>query len=97
MVRLKWEIKWNGTQLGKTNDFVMIDGIKYFNRDFLNLEYLKENDKHTEDEKGQINYYNIVINDEVYKNGAWYYADYKTHARDFNKFVAFGKDIKLSV
>ena len=40
MVRLKWEIKWNGTQLGNTNNFVMIDETKYFNRDYLNMELL---------------------------------------------------------
>ncbi|TGC09812.1 DUF427 domain-containing protein [Methanolobus halotolerans] len=97
MVRLKWEIKWDSAQLGKTNDFVMIDGIKYFNRDFLNMEYLKENDHHTEDDKGQINYYDIVVDGKVYENGAWYYTDYKSHARDFSNFVAFGEDVKLSV
>jgi len=97
MVRLKWEIKLNGTQLGKTNDFVMIDGTKYFNRDYLNMQYLKENNHHTKNEKGQINYYDIVIGDKVCKNGAWYYTDYKTHARDFSNFVAFSKDVELSV
>ncbi|MCS3923629.1 hypothetical protein [Methanosalsum natronophilum] len=43
MVRVYWTIKWNGEKIGRSKDFVCIDGLKYFFRDDLNMEYLKEN------------------------------------------------------
>lgn len=97
MVRVRWNIKWNNTLLGKSKDFVVIDGIKYFSRDDLNMEYLKENGHQDTSEKGEVNYYDIVVGDEVYKNGAWYYPNLKTSSKDFAKYVAFAEDVKLEV
>ncbi len=97
MVRVYWTIKWNGEKIGRSKDFVCIDGLKYFFRDDLNMEYLKENGHQTEDDKGPIKYYDIVVNGETYKNGAWYYTDYQTRARDFKNYVGFDEDVELSV
>lgn len=97
MVRVKWSIKWNNTLLGKSKDFVVIDGIKYFSRDDLNMEYLKENGNQDTTEKGEIRFYDIVVGDEIYENGAWYYSNWKTSSRDFANYVAFAKDVTLEV
>ncbi|MCS3923628.1 uncharacterized protein (DUF427 family) [Methanosalsum natronophilum] len=37
------------------------------------------------------------MNGETYKNGAWYYTDYQTRARDFKNYVGFDEDVELSV
>ena len=97
MVRVKWKIKWKNTLLGISKDFVVIDGIKYFSRNDLKMEYLKENGNQDTTKKGEVNYYDIIVDDEVYKNGAWYYPDLKTSSRDFANYVAFAEDINLEV
>ncbi len=72
--------------------------MKFLSRDGLNMKYLKENGHHTNsDELGQVNYYDIVVNDKVLKNGAWYYPDFKLHSREFKDFVTFSKDVNLSI
>ncbi|AEH60484.1 conserved hypothetical protein [Methanosalsum zhilinae DSM 4017] len=95
-VRLSWKIKWNNALLGKTKDFVFLDRIKYFLRDDLNMEYLKENDHHTTDDRGQIKYYDIVVDGKVYKNGAWSYMDYQTYSKDYSNYIAFDEDVYMS-
>lgn len=102
MVIMAWNIKWKRTLLGKSKKFFMVDGIKYFSPDTLNMEYFKDNGNHTSSPKGQINYYDIVVNGEVNKDAAWYYPQPTEEAiravgADFTKHVAFGKDVELSV
>ena len=102
MVIMAWYIKWNGALLGKSKKFFMIDGEKYFAPETLNLEYFKDNGNQTSSPKGKINYYDIVVNGEVNKDAAWYYSEptqdaIKAISSDFRNYVAFGKDVDLSI
>ncbi|MDG6243266.1 MAG: DUF427 domain-containing protein [Methanolobus sp.] len=102
MVIMAWYIKWNGALLGKSKNFFMIDGLKYFSPETLNLKNFKENGKQEESPKGLIKYYDIIVNGEVNEDAAWYYSKPTEEAitfigSDFTNYVAFGKDVDLSI
>ena len=98
MVRVNWTITWKKAHLGKSKDFIMLSGTKYYSKDDLNMEYFKENDHHTTSpDYGQANYYDIVVDGEVYKNGAWHYPECEVNSKDFSNYMAFGEEVKLEV
>lgn len=102
MVIMAWYIKWNRALLGKSKKFFMIDGEKYFAPETLNMEYFKDNGNQRSSPKGKINYYDIVVNGQVNKEAAWYYSEpteeaIKAISSDFANYVAFGKDVDLSI
>jgi len=102
MVILAWYIKWNGALLGKSKKFFMIDVGKYFAPETLNMEYFKDNGNQISSPKGKLNYYDIVVNGKVNKDAAWYYSEpteeaIKTINCDFTNYVAFWKDVDLSI
>jgi uncharacterized protein (DUF427 family) len=59
------------------------------------MEYLKENGNQTNTEKGQVHYFDIVVDNEVYKNGAWYYSDLDSSTRNFANYIAFAEGVNL--
>jgi uncharacterized protein (DUF427 family) len=69
---------WNNKIIAESNDFEMIEGNVYFPSENVKNEYLKDSDYHTTcPSKGLASYYNIVINEKVNKDAAWYYPEPK--------------------
>jgi uncharacterized protein (DUF427 family) len=78
--------------LAESSNTEMVEGNHYFPPSDINKEYFKKNDFTTECHwKGTANYYDIEINGEKVKNGAWYYAQPKEKAQHIKNYVAFDK------
>ncbi|MER3328714.1 MAG: DUF427 domain-containing protein, partial [Candidatus Kapaibacterium sp.] len=45
--------------------------------------------------KGEASYYDIIINDEVNKDAAWYYPEPKDAAQNIKNMIAFWKGVEI--
>jgi uncharacterized protein (DUF427 family) len=87
---------WNDVVLADSENTVVIEGNHYFPIDSLNKEYLKTTETHSVCHwKGTASYYDIVVNNEVNKDAAWYYPVPSGLAQGVKGRVAFWKGIKV--
>ncbi len=88
---------WNNEVIAESDDTVVVEGNHYFPPSSVNNEYLVESSTLTVCPwKGEANYYDIVVGDNVNKDGAWYYPDPKTEAAEIKDHVAFWRGVQLT-
>ena len=87
---------WKNVVIADSNDFEIVEDNYYFPPDSVNMEYLKESDYHTTCAwKGFASYYDIVVDGDVNKDSAWYYANPKPAASKIKNFIAFWKGVEI--
>ncbi len=87
---------WRDTVLAESNDTIVVEGNHYFPQAALQSEHFQPSDTHTTCPwKGQASYYNVVVDGEVNKDAAWYYAEPKEAAAQIKGRVAFWKGVKV--
>jgi uncharacterized protein (DUF427 family) len=87
---------WKNVVLAESDDTIVIEGNHYFPPDSVKKEYLKESATHTTCPwKGEASYYNVIANDAVNKDAAWYYPEPKDAAKQIKDYVAFGNGIDV--
>jgi len=85
---------WHGTTLAETDDTVVVEGNHYFTADSIKRKNFKESEKRTVCPwKGEANYYDIVVGEEVNKDAAWYYPEPKDAAAHIKGRIAFWKGV----
>lgn len=88
---------WNGAILAESNNTVMVEGNHYFPPDSINREYFREsNTRSTCPWKGLSSYHDIVVDDKVNKDAAWYYPAPKEAARQITGHVAFWRGVQVA-
>jgi uncharacterized protein (DUF427 family) len=88
---------WKDVVLAESDDTIVIEGNHYFPPDSVNKEYLKESNTHTTCPwKGEASYYNVVVNEAVNKDAAWYYPEPKEAAKQIKDYVAFWKGVEVT-
>ena len=84
----------NNEVLANSDETILIEGNHYFPIESVKTEYLKASDTKTICPwKGLASYYNVVINNEIYIDGAWCYPEPKEGAKQIQDYVAFGKNV----
>ena len=89
---------WNGAVIAEAPDdaIEMVEGNVYFPVDAVRQEYLQPSDTHTVcGWKGTASYYNVVVNDDVNKDAAWYYPTPKDAAKQIAGRIAFWKGVQI--
>jgi len=87
---------WNGKVLAESNKTIEVEDNQYFPPDSVNKEYLKESDYHTKCPwKGNASYYDVVVDEKVNEDAAWYYPEPKKAAKHITGYVAFYKGIEI--
>ncbi len=87
---------WNGTVLAESPTTEMVEGNHYFPPAALNRQYFKESATQTTCPwKGVARYYDIDVNGQVNKDGAWYYPTPKEAAKQITGHVAFGRGVNI--
>jgi uncharacterized protein (DUF427 family) len=103
MVRVTWKVNLNGALLAKSNRTAIMEGKNYFPPESVNMEYLRKSDtKGNCPWRGEISYYDIVVDGTVCKDAACYFAQttpesLKTVGKDYLNYIAFIKDAKEAV
>lgn len=87
---------WNGTVLAESDDIVEVEGNAYFPRNALNMDHFTPSSHQTICPwKGTANYFDIEVNGERLRNGAWYYPRPKDAASHIQNRVAFYGDVAV--
>jgi uncharacterized protein (DUF427 family) len=87
---------WNGAVLAESDKTVIVEGNHYFPSGSINKEYFHDSSTRTNCPwKGEASYYNLVVEDQVNKDAAWYYAEPKPAADEIRNRVAFWRGVKV--
>ena len=87
---------WNGTVIAESNDTIVVEGNHYFPPETINEEYFAPSQAHTMCPwKGVASYYDVVVDGEVNRGGAWYYPDPSAAAADIKDYVAFWRGVRV--
>ncbi len=87
---------WNGQVVAESDRTVVVEGNHYFPPDSINLEFLRDSDSHTRCPwKGVASYYDVVVDGEVSRGGAWFYPDPSRAAKKIKNHVAFWRGVRV--
>jgi len=87
---------WNDVVIAESNNCEIVENNYYFPTEDVNKKYLRESDKHSMCPwKGKANYYDVVVNDEVNKDAAWYYPNPKPAAKKIKEYIAFWNGVSI--
>jgi uncharacterized protein (DUF427 family) len=94
---------WNNKVIAEApkDELIYIEGNWYFPPSTINKEYFKPSDEHsTCFWKGLASYYNIDVDGDVNKGGAWYYPEPMSGSiervkKDFSNYVAFWRGVEV--
>lgn len=88
---------WHGAVLAESDDTVVVERNHYFPVDSLRREHFRDSDHHsTCPWKGLASYYDVVVDDAVNANAAWYYPQPKEAAKEIRGRVAFWKGVEVT-
>ena len=88
---------WNNQIIADSDDTIIIEGNHYFPPESVNMEFLVESTTTTVCPwKGDASYFDIVVDDDVNKDAAWYYPEPKEKAKEIKGYVAFWRGVKIS-
>ncbi len=87
---------WNGQVVAESDQTVVVEGNHYFPPASINLEFLRDSDDHTRCPwKGVASYYDVVVDGEVSRGGAWFYPDPSRAAKKIKNHVAFWRGVRV--
>jgi len=87
---------WNNKVLAESDNTVIIEGNHYFPVASLNKEYFKKADTESVCHwKGTASYYNLVVDENVNNDAAWYYPEPSGLAQAVKDRVAFWRGVEV--
>lgn len=87
---------WNGHVLAESDRTIVVEGNHYFPPESVHSSYLVESQSHTVCAwKGVASYYDIQVEGQVNRGGAWYYPDPSPAAEKIRNYVAFWRGVKV--
>lgn len=89
---------WNGAVLAEAeaNAVQVVEGNVYFPPECIDHRYLRESRTETFYHwKGTASYYDVVVDGEVNRDAAWFYAAPKEEAAHIGGHVAFWKGVQV--
>ncbi len=87
---------WNGTTIAESDATVLVEGNHYFPMESVNTEYLADSSTHTRCPwKGKASYFDVVVEEEINKDAAWYYPEPKQAAEQIKDYVAFWRGVRV--
>ena len=87
---------WNGAVIGEAASYETVEGNVYFPPETVMRQHLRPSSHTTTCPwKGVAHYYDVVVDDQVNANAAWYYPDPKPAAAQIKDHVAFWKGVTV--
>jgi len=87
---------WKGAVLAESDETVVVEGNHYFPAESVRREHFRESGTHTTCPwKGEASYYDVVVNEEVNADAAWYYPEPKEAAKEIKDRVAFWRGVRV--
>lgn len=87
---------WNDAVLAESDETVVFEGNHYFPAESVNRDLLHPSDHRTTCPwKGVASYYDVVVDDAVNCDAAWYYPDPRAAAAEIKDRVAFWRGVRI--
>jgi uncharacterized protein (DUF427 family) len=89
---------WHDTVLAEASaDAIeLVEGNVYFPPDTVRHEHLRPSETHTIcGWKGTASYYDVMVDDQVNRDAAWYYPSTKDEAKHVEGWVAFWRGVTV--
>ncbi len=87
---------WQDTVVAESDKTVVVEGNHYFPPESANKDYFQQSSTHTTCPwKGEASYYDVVVDNQVNKDAAWYYPEPKAAAAEIKDHVAFWRGVKV--
>jgi uncharacterized protein (DUF427 family) len=87
---------WHGATIAESEQTIVVEGNHYFPPDSIKQSHFTPSTTHTTcGWKGEASYYNVVVDDTVNKDAAWFYPDPKSAAANIKNYVAFWKGVEV--
>lgn len=88
--------RWRGAVIAAADRCVMIEGNYYFPPAAVRRDHLRASATQTVCSwKGTAHYYDVIVDGQVNRDAAWYYADPKPAAAEIKDHVAFWHGITV--
>lgn len=87
---------WKGQVIAESKQTKVVEGNHYFPSDSVNKEFLQSSDTHTFCHwKGTASYYDIMVDDQLNEDAAWYYPQPFDKAMSIKDYVAFWRGVEV--
>ena len=87
---------WKETFLAESDDIVTVDGEVYFPLESVNGDFLRKSSSTSIcPRKGRALFYDVIVDDSVNRDAAWYYLDPEIDYEQLKNRIAFWKGIEL--
>ena len=87
---------WNGVVIAESDSTEIIEGNHYFPPTAIDRQYFRESSHNTVcGWKGTASYYDVIVEDSVNANAAWFYPTPKDAVAKVRDYVAFWKGIEV--
>jgi len=87
---------WKGKVIAESNDYEVVERNIYFPFESVREEFLANSNMQTMCPwKGTANYYDVVVDGQVNKDAAWYYANPSDAANNIKGYIAFWRGVKI--
>jgi len=87
---------WKDTTIAESDATLTLEGNYYFPPDSLERRYLAMSPTSTRCPwKGTASYLDVVVDDQVNADAAWYYSDPTPEASNIRDYVAFWKGVDI--
>ena len=87
---------WKGKVIAESDKCIIVEGNKYFPADSIKKEFFKKSDAHTICPwKGEASYYDVIVDEDINKDAAWYYQDPSDAAKKIKNFIAFWNGVEI--
>lgn len=87
---------WNGTEIARSDDTVVVEGNHYFPAESVRRDLLLESDRNTVCPwKGTASYYTIQVDGATNVDAAWYYPEPKPAAAEIAGRIAFWRGVRV--
>ena len=87
---------WKNSIIADSDNIIKVEGNCYFPFDSVNHEFLRESNTHTFCSwKGKACYYDVIVDDTVNRDAAWYYPVPKQKAMNIKNRIAFWHGIEV--
>ncbi len=87
---------WNGAVIAESTEYEVVEGNVYFPAGSVNRNYLRDSARSTHCSwKGDASYYDVVVDDAVNEDAAWYYAAPLDAAANIKNYVAFWRGVEV--
>lgn len=87
---------WNNRIIAESDETIVVEGNHYFPHDSIEAEFFAPSQTHTVcGWKGTASYYDVVVDQKINKDAAWFYPETKEDAKNIENYVAFWKGVEV--